>query len=772
MQIQARKIRVRGLVQGVGFRPNVWRLARQFSLTGSVINDGEGVLIFVWGNDTNITAFKKSLIEETLPLSRIDAIDCSVHAADNRPDEFTIASSDVGVVTTSIIPDAATCDQCLDDITDPQNRRFRYPFTNCTHCGPRLSITRSIPYDRQNTSMARFVMCDKCWKEYEDPADRRFHAQPNACPDCGPAVWLCDREGETIKPPVTGDVISLAADLVLRGEILAIKGIGGFHLCCDASNDEAVNRLRKCKKRYGKPLALMADSVDMVKHYAEVSDHAREALQSTPAPIVLLPKLATGRQVSNQIAPDQSTLGFMLSYTPLHHLLVANANRPLVMTSGNISNEPQVIDNDEAMAKLSAIADYWLMHDREIVNRLDDSVVQEIAGQVTSLRRARGYAPDTLILPGGFEKAPPILAMGGELKNTFCLLAQGKVIVSQHIGDLHDADIHVDYRKSLSLYQAANQFSPERIATDMHPGYFSTLWGEKVAAENGCLMDKIQHHHAHIAACLAEHEYPLHGKAVLGIALDGLGYGDDDGLWGGEFLIADYRGYQRVLSFEPVAIPGGEKASYEPWRNSFAHLHAAIGWSKVEQQYGSLELIRFLNEKPLAQIKTMIERDFNSPGISSAGRLFDAVAAVLGLFTDAVHFEGQAAMALQALAETSPHEKAAYETAIAQTISWRPMWEEILTDLAKDVSKSKIAARFHNTLINVIGEATPGIARESNIETVVITGGVFQNRLLCQGVFEALTKQRLKVLFPQKYPANDGGISLGQAAISAARSLI
>ncbi len=772
MQIQARKIRVRGLVQGVGFRPNVWRLARQFSLTGSVINDGEGLLIYVWGKDKNISAFKKCLVDNSPPLARVDAIDCRVHVADIQPDEFTISSSEVGIVTTSIIPDAATCNQCLDDITDPQNRRFGYPFTNCTHCGPRLSITRSIPYDRQNTSMARFVMCDKCQREYQDPADRRFHAQPNACPDCGPAVWLCDRDGKTMEPPVAGDVISLAADLVLRGQILAIKGIGGFHLCCDASNDEAVNRLRKCKKRYGKPLALMAASVAMVKHYAKVSDPAREALQSTPAPIVLLPKRATGRQVSKQVAPDQSTLGFMLPYTPLHHLLVAKINRALVMTSGNISSEPQVTGNDEALENLSAIADFWLVHDREIINRLDDSVVQEIAGQVSILRRARGYAPDTLILPDGFDKAPPILAMGSELKNTFCLLDQGKAIVSQHIGDLHDTITHADYRKNLSLYQDANQFRPERIAVDMHPDYFSTHWGEKTAGENGCPVDKIQHHHAHIAACLAEHKYPLHGKAVLGIALDGLGYGDDGGLWGGEFLVADYRGYERVLSFEPVAIPGGEKASYEPWRNSFAHLHAAFGWSRVLQQYGSLELIRFLNEKPWVKIKTMIDRDFNAPGISSAGRLFDAVAAALGLFRDTVQFEGQAAMALQALAEKSPHEITAYETAIAQTISWKPMWQEILKDLAKGVSKSRIAARFHNTLINVIVEATTGIAEKCAIETVAISGGVFQNRLLCLGVFDALTKQRFNVLFPQKYPSNDGGISLGQAAIAAARLLV
>jgi len=770
-KVLAKKIRVHGLVQGVGFRPTVWHLARQHNLVGTVLNDGKGVLLQVWGTEQNISNFLISIKDEKPPLSRIDAIECTSCPPDNPPDEFIIIASKSGSVTTSIIPDAATCAHCLDDIADHNNRRFRYPFTNCTHCGPRLSITRAIPYDRQNTSMASFDMCDKCQEEYDNPEDRRFHAQPNACPDCGPVVWLCDRQGKTLAPTISSDSISLAAQLVLQGHILAIKGIGGFHLCCDARNDEAVSTLRKRKKRYGKPLALMAASIAMVKDYADVSRLAEQTLESTAAPIVVLPKCQTENTISGQIAPDQTSLGFMLAYTPLHHLLVRQTNCPLVMTSGNVSNEPQVIDNEEALKQLSGIADFWLMHDRDIVNRLDDSVVQEIDGEICVLRRARGFAPATLQLPKGFEHAPAILAMGAELKNTFCLLKNAKATVSQHIGDLQDAAVHADYRKALELYHSANQFKPDRIAVDMHPGYFSSQWGEKIAAENDFPVDKIQHHHAHIAACLAEHNFPLDCKPVLGIALDGLGYGDNDALWGGEFLIAGYVSFERALNFQPVAIPGGGKASYEPWRNTFAHLDANLGWAQTQQQYSSLELIRFLDEKPLSQLKTMIERNLNAPEISSAGRLFDAVAGALNIYRETVSFEGQAAMALQAQAENYPHETLSYDADFGQSISWEPLWTGILNDLSKGVPAGQIAARFHNTLIDVIARAAIKITTEKKLETVVLSGGVFQNKLLCQGVSKTLKEQNLNILIPRQYPANDGGISLGQAVISAARAV-
>ena len=770
-KFSAKEIRVCGLVQGVGFRPTVWRLARQYNLVGTVLNDGGGVLVHVWGSDGEIDAFLKNLRDETPPLARIDTIDCHDYPSENPPDDFTIIASNTGAVTTSIVPDAATCEHCLKDISDPNNRRFRYPFTNCTHCGPRLSITRSIPYDRENTSMAPFVMCKECRTEYQNPADRRFHAQPNSCAACGPALWICADDGKAIALLQTTDAIFYAGELIRQGKILAIKGIGGFHLACDATNDQAVAALRKRKKRYGKPLALMADGLEMVGQYVNLFDSAVETLQSAAAPIVLLEKKQNGKPLAHQIAPDQTNLGFMLAYTPLHHLLLRDVAKPLVMTSGNISSEPQVTDNDDALKKLSNIADYWLMHDRDIVNRLDDSVMQRVSGRLTSLRRARGFAPDTLKLPKGFENAPGIMAMGGELKNTFCLLKNGTAIVSQHIGDLEDASVHADYRKAIELYQTANSFVPDRIAVDMHPGYFSTRWGEKVAIDNHYPIDRVQHHHAHIAACLAEHQYAIDCNQVLGIALDGLGYGDDGTLWGGEFLVADYCSFERLSSFEPVAIPGGEKASYEPWRNTFAHLHAALGWPETEQKFGHLELVKFLNSKPLEQIATMIDRHLNAPKISSAGRLFDAVAGALNIFRDGVSFEGQAAMALQAQAERWSGQAQSYNVDIGKTISWKPVWTGILNDLSDDLPTRAIAARFHNSLISVIAATAIKIARDTNIDTVVLSGGVFQNKLLCEGISKALSLQNLKVLIPQKYPANDGGISLGQAIISAARVL-
>ena len=778
-EIFQKSIRVRGLVQGVGFRPNVWRLANQSNLNGTVCNDGEGVLIEVWGQGADINNFQAALRTDIPPLARIDAIEVSEvsEVSDcpptqtTSPDTFTIIASDTGKVTTTIIPDAATCDHCLADINDQTNRRYRYPFTNCTHCGPRLSITRDIPYDRANTSMAPFIMCPECQAEYEDPADRRFHAQPNACPQCGPKVWLCDKQGESLFQEGQGDVIWQAASLIKQGHILAIKGIGGFHLACDATNAEAVRTLRQRKKRYGKPLALMAGSIETIRQYAEVSDAAATTLNSASAPIVLLKKTAGAENLAPDIAPDQTTLGFMLAYTPLHHLLVTDANVPLVMTSGNVSNEPQVTGNDEALEKLSEIADYWLMHDRAIINRLDDSVVQLVNDETAHLRRARGFAPDTLILPSGFENTPNILALGADVKNTFCLIKDGKAMVSQHIGDLQDAGVHADFRKALDLYQAANDFVPQRIAVDMHPGYSSTRWGESISAKAGCPLDEIQHHHAHIAACLAENQFDINCPPVLGITFDGLGCGDDGTLWGGEFLIADYRSSRRVCGFTPVAIPGGEKASYEPWRNTFAHLHKALGWSYVTEKYPKLKLVHDLNQRPLARISKMIEQSVNSPSISSAGRLFDAVAGALDIFPDGLHFEGQAAMALQSAAENYPDETCAYKCLIDETISWQPMWEEILSDLDTGISTGRIAKRFHNTLSSAISEVVKRAVAEEGVDTVVLSGGVFQNKLLCEQTISELKPFELKVLYPKIFPANDGGVSLGQALISAARYL-
>lgn len=764
-------IRVRGLVQGVGFRPNVWRLAGQSNITGTVLNDGEGVLIEAWGSKAELNTFQKHLVEDAPPLARIDKLEVTNKDVSLAPKKFTIIESDTTKITTSVIPDAATCKQCVNDINDKTNRRYRYPFTNCTHCGPRLSITHTIPYDRANTSMAPFSMCDDCRVEYENPSDRRFHAQPNACLKCGPKVWLCNKHGETLDLENHDDVISHTAALLTQGHILAIKGIGGFHLACDATNIDAVKNLRQRKKRYGKPLAIMAKNLKSISQYAELTHLADEVLSSKECPIVLLNKNDGAKNLAAEIAPNQSTLGFMLPYTPLHHLLLSDVGFPLVMTSGNISNEPQVIDNEDALKKLNGIADFWLMNDREIINRLDDSVVQLVNDKTTSLRRARGYAPDILTLPKGFENAPDILALGADLKNTFSLIKNGKAMVSQHIGDLQDANVHTDFRRALELYQQTNEFVPQRIAVDLHPSYSSTRWGEATSAQLGCPLDRIQHHHAHIAACLIENQYEIDCLPVLGVALDGLGYGNDNTMWGGEFLIADYKYSKRIYGITPVALPGGEKAAYEPWRNTYAHLNQALGWHYVEQNYPTLELVKFLNSKPIDQLSKMIDKGLNAPTVSSTGRLFDAMAGALGIFPDLVQFEGQAAMALQSIAEEYLDEDHSYKVLMQECVNWQPMWEEVLQDLNIGLPKGQIAKRFHNTLCAVIFNVIKKVTTERKLDTVILSGGVFQNKLLCEQTTRAIKPLGLNVLSPSRFPANDGGISLGQAIICAARSL-
>ncbi len=767
----AQEIRVRGLVQGVGFRPAVWHMARDCHLVGEVFNDGEGVLIRAWGHQDNLDEFHHRLRAEAPPLSRIDAIEIAVIDEISSLDDFVISASDAGVVSTGIIPDAATCPACRTEGFDPTDRRYRYAFTNCTHCGPRLSITRAIPYDRAHTAMAVFTMCNDCQQEYDNPADRRFHAQPNACPACGPRVWLADKRGVEISPPVHKDALAQTADLLRQGYIVAIKGLGGFHLACDAGNEEAVRQLRARKSRYDKPFALMARDREMVEKHVIIGDRENQLLHGPQAPIVLMDRRQGGDRLSDQVAPGQACLGFMLPYTPLHHFIMADLDRPLVMTSANISHEPQVTDNRDALQKLGEIADFWLMHDREIVNRLDDSLLMTAAGEIRILRRARGYAPESLMLPPEFRTAPHILAMGGEMKNTFCLLKKGQAVVSQHMGNLKDARAHEDYRKNLTLYQTAHDFTPDHIAVDRHPGYFSSQWGEKLAAEQSCPVDYIQHHHAHIAACMAEYGISPSSEPVVGVALDGMGYGADGSLWGGEFLLADYSDFKRMAHFQPVAMPGGEKAAYEPWRNCFAHIVQACDWPSVMEKYGELDLIKYLRTKPLDQIGIMIERNLNAPGASSAGRLFDGVAAAVGICRNRVNFEGQAAMALQAMAETMPHEGGSYDIEPGRIISWGGLWAGILNDLKNGIMPPVIAARFHNSLAQVITRTVLDISAHEKTETLVLSGGVFQNRLLLQKVVSPLKAAGMQVLIPEKFPANDGGISLGQAVIAAARHM-
>jgi hydrogenase maturation protein HypF len=773
--VKAQAIRVRGLVQGVGFRPTVWRLARECGLRGDVRNDGQGVMVRALAEADAIERFCRRLLQECPPLARIDALERTDLPASFAAVDFTIVASEAGEVRTGVVADAATCQACLREIRDPANRRYRYPFTNCTHCGPRLSIVRGIPYDRGNTSMAVFPMCADCEREYRDPADRRFHAQPNACPVCGPRVWLQGARGRDAA--LAGrDAVGAASRLLAEGKILAIKGIGGFHLACDASDEEAVRRLRQRKRRYRKPFALMARDLAVIRRYCQPDDQEDRLLQSTAAPVVLLD--ATGPQaVAADVAPGQDTLGFMLPYSPLHHLLMADWGRPLVMTSGNLSEEPQCIANAEAGERLAALADFQLLHDRDILNRVDDSVLRTMGGKPRFLRRARGYAPSPIPLPPGFAEAPSLLAMGGELKNTLCLLEHGQAIVSQHLGDLEEARTADEYQHAIDLYRDLYRHRPRLLAVDDHPDYRSTRIGRELAARQGVELVSVQHHHAHIASVLAENGHPLDAGPVIGIALDGLGYGPDGTLWGGEFLLADYRGYRRLAHLKTTPMPGGTRAILEPWRNAFAHLATHLGWERVCRSYPDLELLDYLRGKPLDMLDTMLERGLNSPSSSSCGRLFDAVAAALGLSPDAVSYEGQAAIELEALAgRCGSDARGGYPFATAEAgdmllLDPAPMWERLLTDLGADVEKSLIAARFHCGLAEAVADLAIRIVGQQGVNSVALSGGVFQNRILFEAVTQRLADAGLNVLSHETVPANDGGLSLGQAAVAAARWL-
>ena len=769
-------IRVTGIVQGVGFRPTVWRLARDCGIAGQVWNDAEGVMIQAWGTPAALENFVLRLQQAPPPLARITGIKRRVFDDLQAPGSFTIRASREGRTGTDVAADAATCSACLAEVFDPQDRRFRYPFTNCTHCGPRLSIISAVPYDRANTSMAGFVMCAACQREYDDPSDRRFHAQPNACPACGPRLWLEDDSGGRCESG-DRDAIERAAELIEQGYIVAIKGVGGIHLACDARNSQVVDRLRQSKRRYHKPFALMARDVDTIARYARVDDRERALLQDPASPVVVLQAVDQDR-VAAGVAPGQNSLGFMLPYTPLHHLLLAELEGPIVLTSGNRSDEPQCIDNQDARKRLGGIADYLLLHDRDILNRLDDSVVRVAAARPRLLRRARGYAPTPIALPSGFERLPPLLAMGGELKNTFCLLKDDRTVLSQHMGDLEDAATQRDYRYNLALFERLFDHNPQALAVDLHPDYLSTQLGRELAANHGLQLYPVQHHHAHVAAAMAEHGLPLENARVLGVILDGLGFGPDGTLWGGEFLLADYRRFERLAAFQPIAMPGGVQAIHQPWRNSYAHLRAALGWAEVCKAYPGLEIVRLLDAKPLATLDTMLQRGLNSPLASSAGRLFDAVAAVLGLHAEEAGFEGQPAMALESLAEAEFRAQRGsvyrvdYDSSAGfTTLSWRSMWVAFLDDLQRGVAPARLAARFHWTLASAVAETAQCLADQRSVNTLVLSGGVFQNRLLLTASCDLLEQHGFKVLIPERTPANDGGLSLGQAVVAAARML-
>lgn len=774
------RIRLSGIVQGVGMRPWVFRLASDRGLSGSVHNDAAGVCIEVAGARERVEDFVGALNRDPPPLARIDRI-VRETCFDVAGAGFRIVDSQAGLARTGISPDAATCAQCLADIADPANRRYRYPFTNCTHCGPRFSILRALPYDRRNTSMDAFTMCPACQREYDDPADRRFHAQPNACPSCGPRLWL-ERGGDLPAAPlaVGPDALEQVRQLLREGRIVAVKGLGGFHLACDATSEAAVARLRQRKHRDDKPFALMARDLGVIRRYCSPTPDEEALLQGPAAPIVLL--AATGRErLAAAVAPGQSLYGFMLPYTPLHHLLLQDVDRPIVLTSGNLTDEPQCIANAQARERLGQIADVLLLHDRDIVNRVDDSVLRVASGRPRWLRRARGAAPAAIALPPGFEAAPPVLAMGGELKSSFCLLRNGEAILSQHLGDLENASAWAAYQDTLALLLRLLDQTPQVLAIDLHPGYLSSRLGrERAAAGNLSLVD-VQHHHAHIAACLADNQVALDAPPVLGVALDGLGYGSDATLWGGEFLLADYRGSRRLAAFRPVPMPGGVQAIREPWRMAYSHLTQCFGWDQLQRQYPGVEFIRQLQRKPLATLDAMMRTGLNSPLTSSCGRLFDAVSAFAGL-RGVAGYEGQAAMELeactdlQALArgESYPLTLSPVDASGMAWIATGSLWQALLHDAGQGLDAGAMSARFHNGLADAIAAMVESLARQHGNpwrNRIALSGGVFQNAILLGAIVQRLEAKGLTIHSHASVPANDGGLALGQAVVAAARTM-
>ncbi|MBY0467980.1 MAG: carbamoyltransferase HypF [Burkholderiaceae bacterium] len=804
-------LRVRGTVQGVGLRPTVWRIASALGVTGSVINDAQGVLIVAVGRAEQIEALARRVRDDAPPLARIEAIEqVACPLPDPVPAAFVIGASEgrtarlavpPGGATASVSADAATCPACVAEIFDPFARRFRYPLTNCTHCGPRLSFATGVPYDRARTTMAAYPMCAACRTEYEAPGDRRFHAQPIACHACGPKVSLKRLDGRafTIDTYTFLDDCDAAGTLLARGHIVAIKGLGGYQLACDATQPEAVARLRTLKRREHKPFALMAASVDAVRAWCQVSDAEAALLQSPVAPIVLLDRLASPPspagtpRITDAVAPGLNRFGFMLPSTGLHHLILRRMKRPIVLTSGNLSDEPQAITLDELTRRfppdaheLHAGIDFVLDHDRPIARRIDDSVMRVMDGAPRVLRRARGLAPEPVALPAGFESAPDVLAYGGELKNTFCLLQGGHpgghAVLSPHIGDLEDAATLADYRRSLRDLQGFTAFTPSLSACDAHPDYLSSKLARDASEHLGQPPTEVLHHHAHIAACLVDNGWPLDAGPVVGVALDGLGVGQGGELWGGEFAIADYRSFDRRGTFKPVALIGGEQAMREPWRNTHAHLMAEMGWPAFTMNYRELELHDFLAAQPRALLDQMMAKRLNSPLASSCGRLFDAVAAAMGLCREHAAYEGQGAVELEARVDHEvlqfENEQLGYPFAIPRLkgsqlpyIEPLAMWSALLGDLILKTPVPTMAARFHKGLARVIVKMIDQVATSHDndhpddppLRTVALSGGVFQNQVLLERVSQQLRAAGYTVLTHHRVPCNDGGLALGQA---------
>jgi hydrogenase maturation protein HypF len=751
-------IEVFGIVQGVGFRPYVYRLAAELRLAGLITNTASGVSIEVQGPSEAVEAFLTRLPKETPPVAHIT--DLTVHELPCDHDrEFRILASRVGEEHRALIsPDVAVCADCLRELFDPADRRYRYPFINCTNCGPRYTIVRDIPYDRPRTSMATFRMCAACQREYDDPTNRRFHAQPNACWECGPRAELWDVHGQRLEVP---DPIAAAAAHLQAGAVVAAKGLGGFHLAADATNGAAVERLRERKQRVGKPFAIMARDVACVEQFCHLDEFGRALLLSPERPIVLLPKRQPN-PIAEAVAPLISDLGVFLPYTPLHHVLLANGGfLALVMTSGNLSEEPIAIDNQEAVTRLAGLADFFLVHNRDILLRCDDSVVRPSGGRVRQWRRSRGYVPVPVFLR---EELPPVLAVGGELKNTICLIKGRHAFLSQHIGDLENLEAYRFFEEAVRHLKRILEVEPQLVAYDLHPDYFATRWA---LAQTGMERVGVQHHHAHIASCMAENH--LEGK-VIGVALDGTGYGTDGNIWGGEVLLADYTGFERAAHFAYVRMPGGAVAIHEPWRMAVSYLWQHFGEAFLDYP---LRFVQQLDRRRIAVLLRMLERGVNSPLTSSCGRLFDAVAALVGI-RQCVTYEAQAAIELE-MAIADGGEEGAYPLALVPEgpewlIDTRPLFEALVRELREAVPASAISRRFHNSLVQVFVRIANLLREKTDLGRVCLSGGTFQNVYLLEHLQARLAQDGFEVFTHAEVPAGDGGLSLGQALVAAHRS--
>jgi hydrogenase maturation protein HypF len=792
-QVIRTALRVEGIVQGVGFRPFVYSLATGLGLGGLVGNDVDGVFAEIEGPPATVREFLRRLEREAPPLARIERVTTSAMPPAGTA-SFTIAPSGPnapdGRRGTLVAADTATCADCLRELSDPADRRYRYPFINCTNCGPRFTIVRDVPYDRPLTTMAGFAMCEPCAAEYHDPADRRYHAQPTCCPACGPRLALLGAAGEPLDlgEPLTGDQPGAAAALLRDGRIVAVKGLGGYHLAADAAHDDAVAALRARKHREDKPFAVLAASLAAARALCEVDDAAAALLTSRARPIVLLPRLPDAA-VAPSAAPGNRHLGIMLPYTPLHHLLAGAVAGPIVLTSGNVSDEPIAYRDEDALARLAGIADAFLTHDRAIHIRTDDSVTRVFRGRPLPVRRSRGYVPEPVVVPGGFPRQ--VLACGAELKNTFCLAKERHAFVSHHIGDLENAETLRSFTEGIEHFRRLFDVDPRVVAYDLHPEYLSTKYAMELT---GVDLVGVQHHHAHVASCLADNGWPAGPRAggrVIGVAFDGTGYGTDGTLWGGEFLIADYAGFERAGHLAPVPLPGGQAAIRQPWRMAAAYLDGLDGLGAA-----SLDVMR-RNSAQWPAVVAMARKGVNAPLTSSAGRLFDAVAALLGV-RDAINYEGQAAIELEQLAD--PAERGGYHAAIDAENPGRYAGPERTAapaaeaaagpapeagrpfhvrgadlvraaagDLAAGVPPAVIAARFHNGVAAVVAAACLRIRERRALTTVALSGGVFQNMLLLNQVVTRLESRGFTVLTHSRVPCNDGGISLGQAVIAAAR---